>query len=151
MRCFRFRSSPQPHARNSPIPRPVRLSQSPSHLVSGPGSSRSLRRSLCGRKHKILLACPSLSEKNLNSTGLWASLVPRQGKRELDRWEIWLLFMNTVRRGQLVVGGIKLATEAGEIERHFTTRKRAERTKHVLRCPIWFARAVVHWRFRFVA
>lgn len=77
MRCFRFWSSPQPHARNSPIPRPVRLSQSPSHLVSGPGSSRSLRRSLCGRKHKKLLACPSLSEKNLNSTGLWASLVPR--------------------------------------------------------------------------
>ena len=59
MRCFRFRSSPQPHARDSPIPRPVRLSRSPSHLVSGPGSSRSLRRSLCRRKHKKFLACPS--------------------------------------------------------------------------------------------
>ena len=36
MRCFRFQWSPQPHTRNSPIPRPVRLSHSPSHLVSGP-------------------------------------------------------------------------------------------------------------------
>ena len=77
MRCFRFRSRPQPHARNSPIPKTVRLSQSPSHLVSGPDSVRSLGHSLCRRKHKKFLACPLALGKILSSTSLWASLVPR--------------------------------------------------------------------------
>ena len=36
-----------------------------------------LRRSLCRRKLKKFLACPSPSGKILSSTGLWASLVPR--------------------------------------------------------------------------